>query len=45
MQHNTRPHTAQNTRRFLRLNDTIITLEHPPMSLNPIEHLWDILGR
>jgi hypothetical protein len=40
MQDNARPHTAQNTRHFLRSNN-ISTLDHPPMSpdLNPIEHL------
>jgi len=46
MQDNARPHTANITRRFLERHD-ITLLRHPAMSpdLNPIEHVWDIMGR
>jgi len=46
MHDNARPHTARLTRQFLRQN-AIDTLEWPAMSpdMNPIEHLWDELGR
>lgn len=46
MQDNARPHTANITRRFFERHD-ITLLRHPPMSpdLNPIEHVWDIMGR
>lgn len=46
MQNNARPHTANVTRRlFERHNITL--LDHPPNSpdLNPIEHIWDEMGR
>lgn len=46
MQDNARPHTANVTRRFFERYD-ITLLRHPAMSpdLNPIEHVWDIMGR
>lgn len=46
MQDNARPHTANITRRFFERHD-ITLLRHPSMSpdLNPIEHVWDIMGR
>lgn len=46
MQDNARPHTANVTRRFFERHD-ITVLRHPAMSpdLNPIEHVWDIMGR
>lgn len=46
MQDNARPHTANVTRRFFERHD-ITLLRHPAMSpdLNPIEHVWDIMGR
>lgn len=46
MQDNARPHTAVLTRQFLQNND-ITVLDHPAMSpdLNPIEHVWDLMGR
>lgn len=46
MHDNARPHTAIITRQFLR-EHRITVLPHPPMSpdLNPIEHIWDLMGR
>lgn len=46
MQDNARPHTANITRQFFQRHD-ITLLRHPAMSpdLNPIEHVWDVLGR
>jgi len=46
MQDNARPHTANITRQFLADNQ-ITVLGHPAMSpdLNPIEHVWDMMGR
>ena len=46
MHDNARPHTAGITRQFLEQN-RITVLPHPPMSpdLNPIEHIWDLMGR
>lgn len=46
MQDNARPHTAIVTRRFFERHD-ITVLRHPAVSpdLNPIEHVWDIMGR
>lgn len=46
MQDNARPHTAALTRQFLENHDITI-LNHPAMSpdLNPIEHIWDLMGR
>lgn len=46
MQDNAHPHTANITRRFCERHDTTL-LPHPPMSpdLNPIKHVWDIMGR
>lgn len=45
-QDNARPPTANITRRFFERNNTTL-LRHPAMSpdLNPIEHVWDIMGR
>jgi len=46
MHDNARPHTAAQTREFLRNHD-ITVLDHPAVSpdLNPIEHVWDLIGR
>lgn len=46
MQDNARPHTAAIVRNFLEATD-ITTLQWPARSpdMNPIEHLWDELGR
>lgn len=46
MQDNARPHTARIVRDYLNEVD-IETLDWPPRSpdLNPIEHLWDQMGR
>lgn len=46
MQDNARPHTANTTRRFFELHN-ITLLDHPANSpdLNPIEHIWDEMGR
>lgn len=46
MHDNARPHTAIVTRHFLE-DHNISVLRHPPMSpdLNPIEHVWDMMGR
>jgi transposase len=46
MHDNARPHTAALTREFLQNRD-ITVLDHPAISpdLNPIEHIWDLMGR
>ena len=46
MQDNARPHTAQITQNFLR-HENIETMNWPANSpdLNPIENLWDMMGR
>lgn len=46
MQDNARPHNAALTRQFLQEHD-ITVLNHPAVSpdLNPIEHVWDLMGR
>jgi transposase len=46
MQDNARPHTANVTRRFFEEHN-IALLPHPANSpdLNPIEHIWDEIGR
>lgn len=46
MQDNARPHTANVTKRFFERHN-ITLLRHPAMSpdLNPIEHVWDMMGR
>lgn len=46
MQDNARPHTARITQQFFQENN-IELLKHPAMSpdLNPIEHVWDMVGR
>lgn len=45
-QDNARPHTARVTQRYLRQNNVNV-LPWPANSpdLNPIEHIWDVLGR
>ena len=46
LQDNAHPHTARLTRGFLA-NNNVNTLTFPAYSLdcNPIEHMWDVLGR
>ena len=46
MQDNARPHTARITRTYLEENNVEV-LPHPANSpdLNPIEHVWDMMGR
>jgi transposase len=45
-QHNARPHTARITRARLAAAN-VNTMQWPEMSpdMNPIEHIWDVLGR
>ena len=45
-QDNATPHTARVTRNFLQQNN-VVTLPWPALSpdLNPIEHVWDFLGK
>ncbi|KMQ83713.1 transposable element tc3 transposase [Lasius niger] len=46
MHDNASPYTAALTREFLQ-NPDITVLDHPTISpdLNPIEHIWDLIGR
>lgn len=46
MHDNARPHTARLTQQYLNANNVDV-LPWPAMSpdINPIEHIWDLLGR